>query len=88
MTQILIRAEMVDDDVIFYAEGDGALAWAKHEGTLAGSRWEGLEREDPNFAYAAVTNEKGLEADVEKELASYIEAGKVVMDWSEYTEPE
>lgn len=85
--KILIRPEMVDDDVIFYAYGEGALAWAKNEGTLAGSRWEG-DSTDPNFAYAMVTNEKGLETDVERELASYIETEDVVMDWSEYVEPD
>lgn len=76
------------DSVTFTVTGEGALAWAKNEQSLAGSNWEGVGDTDPDFAYCSPSNWKGLKDEVEKELASYLESGEVEIDWSMYSEPE
>lgn len=90
MRKLSIEVDTIDDElesVNFYVRGKGALAWAKHDQTIAGSRWEGVDG-DPDFAYTSVPNWNGLQAEVENELASYIKEGKVEIDWAMYSEPK
>lgn len=59
--RLVVKLSTRDDglSVLATVRGWGAHAWAKHDQTIAGDRWE-APRDLPGFAYALLCNVPGL----------------------------
>lgn len=66
-TVYLDNMEERDGCVVATVHAPGALAWARDDQSIAGSNWEGVEREDPDFAYATPADYPGLVSDLRSE---------------------